>query len=73
MTDFPHVDRSLLWVKPIPPEQGGGIEIACDCGGLKQLIIEGAEELTDRREMAFTCDGCQTVSWFTIGPVDAVQ
>jgi hypothetical protein len=53
----------------LPPEQGGGVLIDCDCGTSTQLIIEGIELLTETREGAVTCDGCQSVRWFTVGPV----
>jgi hypothetical protein len=61
--------RSLLYVRPVPAEQGGGLEIACDCGTVTQLIIEIADALAETREGAFTCDGCYSVRWFTVGPL----
>jgi hypothetical protein len=60
--------RSLLYATPAPPEEGGGTIIGCDCGTVTHLIIEGADQLTARTEMSFTCDGCLSVHWFTIGP-----
>ena len=65
--------RSLIFVKPATAEEGGGILIGCDCATTTQLIIEGADELTETREMAFTCDGCHSVHWFTIGPQADVE
>lgn len=67
--DWTPPPRSLLYVKAVPAEEGGGVEIACDCGTLTHLIIEGADQVTEQREMAFTCAGCQSVTWFTVGPL----
>lgn len=68
MSDHLPPPRSLLYVRPVPAEQGGGVEIACDCGTITQLIIEDAGQLTEPREAALTCEGCQSVHWFTVGP-----
>ena len=60
--------RSLLWIKTVPAEQGGGLEIACDCGNFTHLRIEfedGAE--LEAHEVPFTCDGCLSTHWFTLG------
>jgi hypothetical protein len=66
VTDPPR--RSLISVEPAPAWSGGGVLLGCDCGTTTHLIIEDAELLTEPREAAFTCDGCQTPSWFTVGP-----
>lgn len=61
--------RSLISVQPVPAEQGGGVLIGCDCGTSTQLVIEGVANLTHKTELAFTCDGCQSVHWFWVGPL----
>ena len=68
MAEFLPPPRSLLFVRPAPAQEGGGLLIGCDCGTTTQLVIDGAEHLTEKREMAFTCDGCHSTCWFTIGP-----
>lgn len=61
--------RSLVSVQPVPPEQGGGVLIGCDCGTSTHLVIEGVSNLTETVERAFTCSGCQSAHWFTVGPL----
>ena len=61
--------RSIVSIEPVPPEQGGGLLIGCDCGSITHLILAGLEELTQARELAVTCDGCQSSTWFTVTPV----
>lgn len=73
MSDYLPPPRSILSVEAALPEEGGGLLIACDCGTTTQLVIDGAENLTERQELAFTCDGCQSVTWFTVGPVGEVS
>ncbi len=60
--------RSLLYVKPVRAEAAGGFLIGCDCGTTTHLIVEDENTLTETQESAFTCDGCHSVHWFTIGP-----
>lgn len=67
--------RSLLYVKPIVTEAGAGLELACDCGIVTQLIIADTgqlAELLEVYEFAVTCDGCTSVHWFTISPPQEV-
>jgi hypothetical protein len=59
--------RGIISVRPVPDEQGGGVLIGCDCGTTTHLVIDAAG-LTEAREAAFTCDGCMSVSWFTVTP-----
>jgi hypothetical protein len=66
--DFTPPPRSIIHVEMVPDEQGGGVLIGCDCATTTHLIIEDADKLTEDREMAFTCDGCHSVHWFTVGP-----
>lgn len=68
-SDFTMPPRSIVSIQPVPPEQGGGILIGCDCGTTTQLVVEGLEQVTEARELAFTCDGCQSSTWFTVGPL----
>ena len=72
MSEYLPPPRSLLYVKPIPPEQGGGLAIGCDCGTVTQLIIEDIDRLTEPQEAAFTCDGCHSVHWFMAGPMEGI-
>lgn len=60
--------RGLVSVQPIAAEEGGGLLIICDCGGLIQLVIEDVGAIIEPREIAVTCDGCQTSHWITITP-----
>jgi hypothetical protein len=62
--------RSLLWASPYSGEEGQGIELGCDCAAVTVYILEGLDQMTEARDMAFTCDGCQSVRWITVGPVD---
>lgn len=61
--------RSLVSVQPVPPEQGGGVLIGCDCGTSTHLVVEGVSHLTEPTEAAFTCSGCQSAHWFTVAPL----
>ena len=72
MSDYLPPPRSILSIEAVPPEEGSGLLIACDCGSVTQLVIDGLEHLSGRRELAFTCDGCQSSTWFTVGPVGEV-
>lgn len=38
--------------------------IACDCGTTTHLTVE--VQGTGTAEAAFSCDGCTTVTWFTV-------
>jgi hypothetical protein len=60
--------RSLLGIEVIPPEQGGGLLVTCDCATSTQWVIEGLERLTEAQEIPFTCDGCYSTTWFTVSP-----
>jgi hypothetical protein len=65
--------RSLLWAKPVQTEHGPGIDLGCDCGNAYILVIDGADQLTAPRDIATTCDGCNSVRWITVGPVDQLE
>jgi len=41
----------------------------CDCGTVTEVTLVSFTVIPDRspQEMAFTCDGCQSSHWFTIG------
>lgn len=67
--DFTPPPRSLIGVEAVPAEQGGGLLLMCDCGTTTHLIVEGAEDLPESRDIAVTCDGCKSVTWMTVGPV----
>lgn len=71
--DWTPPPRGLLYATPVPEEEGGGIAVGCDCGTVTHLVIEGAERLTARTEMSFTCDGCLSVHWFHVGPAPATR
>jgi hypothetical protein len=68
MPEFLPPPRGLIGIRPVPPEQGGGLLVTCDCATSTQWVIEGIEHLTEAQEIPFTCDGCMSVTWFTIGP-----
>lgn len=75
MTDDDYIPppRSLLWANPVSTEHGPGIELGCDCGTNTILIIDGADQITQPREIAATCDGCNSTRWITAGPVDQLE
>lgn len=57
-------------VWPLP--EGNGIGVCCECRTRTELIIDmtGVTDLAriDLPEQSFTCDGCGTVHWFSLGP-----
>jgi hypothetical protein len=61
--------RGLCYAKPVPVEQGGGIECLCDCATMTILHVNIEGALAEAREIAFTCDGCQSAHWLTLYPV----
>ena len=65
--DYVPPARSLLWVKPYSGEDGEGIELGCDCATVTVYLVDAAD-LTEAREVAFTCDGCSSVRWITLYP-----
>jgi hypothetical protein len=67
--DYTPPARGILSVKPYQDEHGPGFEVFCDCGTTTCVVVEDAHLLTEAREMAFTCAGCSSVTWFTVGPV----
>lgn len=71
--DYTPPPRSLLWAKPYSGEGGQGIELGCDCGTTTIYLIDGTDQITEPRDMAFTCDGCNSVRWITVGPVDQMK
>jgi hypothetical protein len=71
--DYIPPPRSLLWANPVSTEQGPGIELGCDCGTSTILVIDGADQLTELREIAATCDGCNSTRWITVGPADQLE
>ena len=66
MTDAPSLpprhDRTIEFMRPIP----GGVEILCDCATLTELELRIDPGVTGVREIPFLCEGCQTVTWFTL-------
>jgi len=66
--DYTPPPRSILSVKPYQDEHGPGFEVLCDCGTTTCVVVEDAHLLTEARELAFTCGGCSSVTWFTAGP-----
>lgn len=69
MTDYIPPPRSLLYVRPYP-DLNNSLEIGCDCGTVTILTIEGVDRITELHEEPFTCDGCHSTHWFTVGPMD---
>jgi hypothetical protein len=58
----------VLTIRPAAPGEDGDAIVPCECGAAARLVIEGLERLTRRRELAFTCPGCQRVKWYVVGP-----
>ena len=71
--DYIPPPRSLLWAKPVSTERGPGIELGCDCGTSTIYVIEDAGQITRPVEVAFTCEGCNSTRWVTVGPVDQLE
>jgi hypothetical protein len=72
--DYTPPPRSLLWATPYVGEDGEqGIELGCDCATVTVYILEGTDQLTEPRDMAFTCDGCNSTRWITVGPVGQLE
>jgi hypothetical protein len=71
--DYTPPPRSLLWAKPVEAEDGPGIELGCDCGTVTVVVIVGADRLTVPEDVAATCDGCNSVRWITVGPLDELE
>ena len=68
--DFTPPPRSIVHIEAVPYEDGGGFLIGCDCATTTHLVFEeDADRITEAHELAFTCDGCHSVHWFTIGPL----
>ena len=61
--DLPvHHDRTIESIRPIP----GGVEILCDCATLTELELQIDPGVTGTREIPFLCEGCNTLTWFTL-------
>jgi hypothetical protein len=59
--------RSIISLEACPDEGCGAILIGCDCATTTHLIVDfGGGTVEDGTEMAVTCDGCQSVTWFTV-------
>lgn len=65
--DWTPPPRSIIGVDLAPPELGG-VLVGCDCGTTTHLMVDDMAGLTEPREAAFTCGGCQSVHWFTVYP-----
>ncbi len=57
--------RSLIAIEAVPPEQGGGVLLACDCGTATHLVVDTPSG-PGKYELAVTCGGCSTPSWLTV-------
>ena len=71
--DWTPPPRSLLYARWATTEDGPAIEIGCDCATTTLYVIEDAEHITEVREIAVTCDGCQSVRWITVGPMEELR
>ena len=70
MADILPPPRSLLAAETFTDEQGRPVlRLACDCATTTDYVIEDAAQITEPREVAFTCDGCESVRWVVITPV----
>jgi hypothetical protein len=67
MTEVP--GRSLVSVELLPAENDGDIRalLICDCGTATDLTVRLEGPVAEGAEAAFTCDGCGTSHWFTVG------
>lgn len=70
--DYTPPPRGLLWAKPYSGGDGQGIELACDCGHATIYIIADADQITVPQDIAMTCDGCNSTTWITVGPLTAI-
>lgn len=67
--------RGLCYAKPALVDNGPGmpdgpgIECLCDCGLTTIIHLDLDGPLMEPREIAYTCDGCQSVHWLTLYPV----
>ncbi|HZP54990.1 hypothetical protein [Actinocrinis sp.] len=63
MTEFLPPGRSIERVT-VTPE---GVEVWCDCAAITVLDFRDVPAAALPLEQAFTCDGCHSVHWFTLG------
>jgi hypothetical protein len=69
MADILPPPRGLLGAETFTDEQERPVlRLACDCA---TYVIEDAAQITGPHEVAFTCDGCESVRWVVITPVEA--
>lgn len=74
MSDIPEAEmrvrslpgRSLVYVRP----HELGLEALCDCATTTILTIDPDEaaQVTETRDIPFTCEGCLSVHWLTFVP-----
>lgn len=64
--DQPAGRRSLEHVEILPFVEGDPVTLTClcDCGTVTNVVVEG---LRDSEQFAYTCDGCSSSHWLTIG------
>jgi hypothetical protein len=55
------------WLLP----EGNGVGVCCECRTRTEILIDTSGiadgERIDLPQQAFTCSGCGTVHWFTLG------
>jgi hypothetical protein len=60
-----------IWALP----EGSGAGICCECRTRTELILDTTDVAdlahTGLAEQSFTCDGCGTTHWFTLGALEA--
>jgi len=67
--DWTPPPRSLIDAQAFTNEAGQPVfRLTCDCAAVTDYVVVDAERITEPREVAFTCGGCQSVRWVTIGP-----
>jgi len=59
--------RSLLYIR-LYPDLNDSVQVGCDCSTVTIWTIEGVDRLTEPSKQPFTCDGCNSVTWFTVKP-----
>ncbi len=65
MTAFLPPGRSIERVTPVP----NGVEVLCDCATVTVLYLRDVPAGALPLEQAFTCGGCLSVHWFTLGAI----
>lgn len=64
--------RGLLNAQHFTDQEGRPVlRLACDCATITDYVTGDAADITEPREVVFTCDGCHSTRWITIVPLAA--